>query len=124
MSVKKILYITVGSVSFGLGAIGTVLPFLPTVPFLLLSTCCFAKSSAKLNAWFKSTKIYKNNLEGYAKGEGMHLLTKVKIMTLITLLLFIGFLLMKKTLIGRIVLVAVWIGHFIYFTFFVDTTKE
>ena len=52
---KKILYIIFGCISVGLGAAGTVVPVLPTFPFLMLAAFCFARSSEKLNSWLKST---------------------------------------------------------------------
>lgn len=41
----KILYVVLGCISLGVGAIGAVLPLLPAFPFLLLAAWCFAKSS-------------------------------------------------------------------------------
>jgi len=38
-------YFAAGLVSVGLGAIGAVLPLLPTVPFMLLAVFCFARSN-------------------------------------------------------------------------------
>ena len=40
-----------GFIFLALGAIGIVLPLLPTTPFLLLSAFCFARSSEKLHDW-------------------------------------------------------------------------
>jgi len=39
------LYLAGGIISVGLGAIGAVLPIMPTVPFLLLAVFCFARSN-------------------------------------------------------------------------------
>lgn len=123
MNIKKMIYIVIGCISMGLGAVGVVLPILPTVPFLLLAAFCFGRSSEKLNRWFTSTKLYKNNLESYVKGEGMTRKTKLRIMVTVTFLMTIGFIMMKAVTVGRIVLVCVWIFHVVYFTFGVKTIK-
>ena len=116
---KKILYMIVGCISLGLGIIGVILPILPTVPFVLLAAFCFAKSSERLDGWFKNTKLYReNNIKS-----GMTKRAKVRIMCLVTLLMSIGFIMMglKDIVVGNIVLLIVWIFHMVYFTFGVKT---
>ena len=39
------LYLAGGLASVGIGAIGALLPIMPTVPFLLLAVFCFARSN-------------------------------------------------------------------------------
>ncbi len=124
MKLKKTIYVVLGCISLGLGAIGTVLPILPTVPFLLLSAFCFSRSSEKLDNWFKSTNLYKNNLESYVKGQGMTKKAKIKILTTVTLLMGFGFYMMKNTPVGRTVLAIVWVLHVLYFLFGVKNYEE
>lgn len=123
MKLKKIVFVIIGCIGVGLGALGVVLPILPTVPFLLLAAFCFARSSERLNNWFTGTKLYKNNLESYVKGKGMTRKTKIKIMVTVTVLMTIGFIMMDQVLVGRIVLACVWVFHILYFVFGVKTIK-
>lgn len=44
------VYLTIGIVAAACGAVGAVLPLVPTVPFLILAAFCFAKSNP---AWEK-----------------------------------------------------------------------
>ena len=120
---KKNLYIILGCVGIGMGAIGAALPILPTFPFLMLAAFCFARSSKKLDMWFKSTKLYQDNLADYVNGKGMTRKTKCRIMLIVTLLMSIGFLMMglKGIVIGCIVLGIVWIFHVAYFIFGIKT---
>ena len=124
MGIRKVLYIAVGCIGVGMGAVGAVLPLLPAFPFLLLAAFCFAKSSEKLHRWFTGTKLYKNNLESYVNGKGMTWKTKIRIMITVTLLMTVGFLMMRQVLIGRIVLTCVWVFHIVYFVFGVKTYKQ
>lgn len=123
---KKIVYCFFGCVCFAFGGIGAVLPILPTVPFLLLAAFCFARSSERLHAWFRKTKLYKENLEDYVAGNGMRKQAKIRIMCTVTVLMSIGFILMssKGVYIGCIVLACVWILHILYFCFKVKTIAE
>ena len=51
---KRHFYLVAGWASLGLGAIGAVLPLLPTVPFIILAAFCFARSSPRLETWLLS----------------------------------------------------------------------
>ena len=123
---KKILYIVLGCISVGLGALGAVLPVLPTVPFLMLAAFCFARSSEKLDRWFRSTKLYEENLKDFVAGKGMTKKTKIRIMVTVTLLMSIGFVVMGLSGIvsGCVVLGLVWVFHIAYFVFGVRTYQE
>lgn len=120
---KKIVYIILGSIGLGIGGIGALVPMLPTFPFLILATFCFARSSEKLHNWFVSTKLYKDNLADYVAGKGMTKKAKVRIMISVTLLMGVGFIMMglKGIITGCVVLGCVWVFHLVYFIFGIKT---
>ena len=120
---KKILYIILGCIGVGMGAVGAVVPMLPAFPFLMLAAFCFARSSKKLDHWFKNTKLYKDNLEDFVAGKGMTKKTKIRIMLTVTALMSVGFIMMglKGIVTGCVVLGCVWVFHIIYFIFGVKT---
>lgn len=123
MKIKKVVYIIIGCVGLGLGALGAALPLLPAFPFLLLAAVCFGKSSERLHKWFVGTKLYKNNLESYVKGRGMTWKTKIRIMVIVTVTMSVGFIMMNAVPVGRIVLLGMWVFHVLYFVFRVKTIR-
>lgn len=120
---KKYVYLALGLVSLGLGTAGSFIPVLPTVPFLMLSGFCFARSSEKLHKWFLGTKLYQNNLADLAAGRGMTRKAKIRIMATVTALMGIGILLMglKGIATGCVILGCVWTFHILYFIFGIKT---
>ena len=120
---KRMLYLILGCLGLGLGALGAVLPLLPTVPFLLLAACCFARSSRRLHRWFTGTRLYRENLESYVQGRGMTRAAKVRIMVTVTALMTLGFIVMHQVPVGRVVLACVWVFHVLYFLFGVKTIR-
>lgn len=123
MTPKKVLLVIVGCISLVIGGIGVVMPFLPSFPFLLLTAICFGSSSERLNAWFKSTPMYRVHLQAYLNGGGMTMKAKISVMVTITLLMGFGFYMMGAVPVGRAILAVVWLAHMLYFIFRVKTIK-
>lgn len=125
MNLKKLFYLAGGCLGVALGAVGAVLPMLPAFPFLMLVAFCFARSSEKLDRWFRSTRLYRDNLESFVAGQGMTRKTKVRIMVTVTALMTVGFWMMfrQAVFVGCAVLGCVWVFHLLYFAFGVKTLK-
>lgn len=123
MKINKLLWMILGFITLALGTIGTALPMLPTVPFFMVSAFSFGKSSERLHTWFKSTKLYKDNLEDFVTKKAMTRKAKCRIMMTVTLLMCIGLVTMglKGIMTGCIVLSIIWVFHVVYFWFGVKT---
>jgi uncharacterized membrane protein YbaN (DUF454 family) len=52
------LYFLLGWCFFGLGAIGAVVPGLPTTPFMLLALWAFSKSSQRVHDWLYAHPVF------------------------------------------------------------------
>lgn len=116
----KYIYICLGFFFIIFGGIGAVLPILPTVPFLLLASLCFAKGSDRFYKWFKSTKLYKNNLEDFEKSRSMKLKTKLCILIPVSLMLILAFFMMSNVY-GRTAIILVLLCKYYFFIFKIKT---
>jgi ATP-binding cassette, subfamily C, bacterial CydD len=83
----KVLYITLGFVFTTLGAIGVVLPLLPTTPFLLLAGFFFLKSSNRLHLWLMNHPKLGPGIQRIREGKGIPLKTKIISTSMATLAL-------------------------------------
>lgn len=119
----KILFITLGFLSVSVGAVGAVLPVLPTTPFLLLGSYFLAKGSDRFNDWLKGTKLYKNNMESFEKERAMTVKTKAYLMTLSSSMIWISIFAVDKIPL-KIMLIAIDLFKFYYFIFKIDTIKD
>ena len=81
--VARALWLVVGLICVGLGAVGMVLPILPTTPFLLAAAACFCKSSTRLYNWLLNNKLFGEYLRNYKEGRGLPMRTKVTALTVL-----------------------------------------
>ena len=118
--VKKYFYITLGFITLGLGLIGVILPLLPTTPFLLVTSFCFAKGSERFHSWFTNTNIYKKHLESFVKERAMTLKQKVVLLSFVNFMLAFP-LILVDVLPMRITIIVLIIIKLYYFIFRVKT---
>lgn len=116
----KIIYLMIGILATGLGAIGVILPVLPTTPFLLLAAYCFAKGSKRINDWFLSTNLYQKHLDCFVKERAMTLKTKVMILSFASSMLLIAMYFMNHLYL-RIFIVCLIVFKYYYFIFRIKT---
>ena len=76
-SLKKIIFVFFGVVSFSLGTVGIVIPGLPTTPFMILSSILFLNSSDKLYTWLTTHKKFGKYVLDFKKGKGITFKTKL-----------------------------------------------
>lgn len=126
MSLRKAIYIILGCIGLILGAVGVIVPMLPAFPFLLLAAFGFARGSERLHSWFISTRLYKNNLETYVRGQGMTRRTKHRIIASVTVLILISMSILAICELYWVwsILIAVWAFHILYFVFGVKTLES
>jgi hypothetical protein len=55
--VARFLYVSLGWCALGVGAVGVVVPLLPTTPFILLAALLFSKGSPELHEWLQNTRL-------------------------------------------------------------------
>lgn len=119
----KLIYFIVGIIAMSLGAIGVILPVLPTTPFLLLAAFCFAKSSKRFHSWFTQTNLYKNHLESFVEERAMTLRTKVTLLAFASSMLLLAMYFMQNWYL-RFFLVCLMIFKYYYFIFRIKTIRN
>ena len=112
--IVKLLFVSTGFITLGLGVVGMFVPVLPTTPFLLISSFCFVKGSERFDKWFRSTKIYKKHLEDFVRDRSMTLKQKVSINLLADTMILIAFFMVDKLWV-RIILILCILYKWYYF---------
>ena len=83
------LYLAAGVLFVGLGAVGAILPLLPTVPFLLLAVFCFARSNPEWERRIIEHPTWGPQIEDWR--ERRAIARKAKVGAVATLLAGVGF---------------------------------
>lgn len=81
--IKHTLLICLGWFFVLLGAVGAVLPLLPTTPFLILALACFAESSPRFHRMLLENKWFGPPLAQWENSKTIRRKVKYKVMMLI-----------------------------------------
>ncbi|TRO52970.1 DUF454 domain-containing protein [Candidatus Bathyarchaeota archaeon] len=95
--IVRTLWFIAGTICLVLGAIGIVLPILPTTPFLLAAAACYYKSSDRMHSWLLNNKWFGEYIRNYTEGKGLPMKTKIIALSLlwITIVFSIVFILQR-----------------------------
>jgi hypothetical protein len=107
---SRFLWTVAGTFFLSLGAVGIVVPLLPTTPFLLLAAACYLRGSARMYNMMLTNRYFGTYLRNYMEGKGIP--QKVRIVTTVLLWTVIGFsaAFMTDSMVVRIVLLLVAFG--------------
>jgi len=77
MNLFKVILISLGTISLGIGVIGVVVPGLPTTPFILLTAALYVRSSDKLYQKLINNRFIGSFVEEFYSSKGMTKKTKL-----------------------------------------------
>ena len=103
--------IVAGTISLTLGAIGILLPILPTTPFLLLSAACYLRSSERMHKWLLGNRWFGEYIRNYQEGRGIPLKTKIVAMAFLWVaIIYSAFFALNEILIAQVALLLIALG--------------
>ncbi|MCL2051175.1 MAG: YbaN family protein [Lachnospiraceae bacterium] len=68
---KKLVLAILGFIFLTLGAVGIVIPLLPTTPLVLFAAICFSSCHKGLETWLLESRLFGPFIENYRTGQGI-----------------------------------------------------
>lgn len=121
-SLKKYIYIILGSLLLGLGLIGVFLPILPTTPFLMLSCYLYSLSSKKFHNWLINTKLYKKYAKDFVENRQLTLTRKIFLLSFASIMLLFPLLILQGIL--KLFIVGTYFYLYYYFILKIKTIRH
>jgi uncharacterized membrane protein YbaN (DUF454 family) len=87
---KRTILTVCGCLLLALGAVGIIVPVLPTTPFVLLAAGCFSASSPKAYRLLRRSRFFGPYIEHYKNGGGITKAAKARGIILLWALLVIS----------------------------------
>jgi uncharacterized membrane protein YbaN (DUF454 family) len=107
---KRAFFTACGTIFLFLGAIGIVLPLLPTTPFLLLSAACYLNGSERMHRWLLNNRIFGSYIKNYREGRGMSARAKTFTLSFLWVAILYSAFFIFDSWIIQAIMIAVCIG--------------
>jgi uncharacterized membrane protein YbaN (DUF454 family) len=99
---KKTLLIIAGFLLLAIGAIGVIIPVLPTTPFVLLAGFCFARSNLPLYERLKRTPFIGEFIRHYSEKSGVTVKARISAIVFLWIGMIISMLVAQNRLVSWI----------------------
>ncbi len=106
---KRAAYTVLGVIAVMLGAVGIVLPVMPTTPFILAAAALFSAGNPRMHNWLVKTKHFGPFIENYQNGKGVPKSLKYKTLAFLWIMLAISMFFTYKNSILLLILIIVGI---------------
>ena len=124
----RILLIILGSIFVAIGAIGILVPGLPTTPFMILAAACYIRSSNKLYNWLIKNKLFGKHIKNIREGKGIPIRVKIFAQVMMTTFIFLAIIpfspISVPNLFIKIIIFLAGLTSFWYVAYRVPTLKE
>jgi len=124
MTLIKILYILLGTVSLVIGVIAIFIPGLPTTPFLLLTAGLYMRSSPRLYRFIITNKYIGPIIQDFQKKRGMTRITKLRAIGTMWLMIGISVIFLIDSLTIDLIVIAVGVIGTVVMGFIVKTVDN
>lgn len=108
--IRRGLLTALGFIAVGLGVVGAFLPVLPTVPFLLLASWCFWKSSPRYHTWLLNHKRFGPVIRDFQQDKAISKRIKIRVVSLLWLSILATVVFAAKTWWLRGILLIIAVG--------------
>ena len=124
----RILLIILGSIFVAIGAIGILVPGLPTTPFMILAAACYIRSSNKLYNWLIKNKLFGKHIKNIREGKGIPIRVKIFAQVMMTTFIFLAIIpfspISVPNLFIKVIIFLAGLTSFWYEAYRVPTLKE
>ncbi|MCX5712732.1 MAG: YbaN family protein [Candidatus Omnitrophica bacterium] len=111
---KRTILMCAGFLFAALGIIGAFLPVMPSIPFFIIASICFSKSSEKFHNMLLNNRWIGPHIKNYHENNGITLKTKILLIVFQWVGILGSSILFIHNFFGRILMVIIAIGATAY----------